>query len=445
MEKESSINDIENKYKRLLQLEPKLVTVTVPSNGKEQKQAFLNGDIELPDHSYPKLQGAKDNLAHIHSTGDALINSTDLNPKHRHVYENFIEGYSKKTRLIHLMDQVKNGPTENDRESARGEFIELNIELYGKPDELTYKSLLQEKLVELENKQLSVSAHGIYDELIELLPTEVTENHEKIERFKPSKETVEWMHGAVDSLYGSMLGHVPEQETFSVKEVRQIFSTIIIEEFGEIAEGWRVDVEEAKAIAVKASEKRIVIPEDRGTLSRDTVRKLVTHEIGVHMLRSITGECGDILPARTGLSDYYDAEEGLGMVMEQSLEGKYKEAGIDHYITAGAAYYDGMDFRKAFEMKWRLKALQDVKTDEEMSDEIISKARDTAYGQVMRMFRGTDELPWFKDLAYYNGAAETWKFLERISGDDFRLTLLMMGKMNTGSDHLRTVLETNSL
>ena len=79
--------------------------------------------------------------------------------------------------------------------------------------------------------------------------------------------------------------------------------------------------------------------------SRKKVENLAVHEIGVHMLRSIAVGETDMLPLISGLSDYYDTEEGLGVVMEQALSGKFAERGVDHYITAGLAHYDEKDFR----------------------------------------------------------------------------------------------------
>lgn len=160
----------------------------------------------------------------------------------------------------------------------------------------------------------------------------------------------------------------------------------------------------------------------------------------MHVLRAVTGEQADLGPLRTGLDEYYDSEEGLGKVMEQALDKKFVEAGVEPYITAGAAYYGQKDFREVFEMKWRLGLLAKIESGQEVTEKMIHDAKETAYGSVMRSFRGTDALPWFKDLTYYNGTAEIWKFIEENRGDDFRLTLLLMGKINTSDEHLRTLL-----
>jgi hypothetical protein len=439
-----SYSDIEQKYQNLLKLEPKLITSTVPVNAKEQKELFIAGEVEIPQHFYPKLAVEDSVVDEIRMIGESIVSSGSLDKKHEQVYEEFVDRYVEKTRMMQAMYAIKTAETEEAREEARTEFMELNTELYGAPDRDTYASLLTEKIAAIAEKELSNAAQVLFDELRELLPQEYAEG-KKVERFKPSAETIKWMQNAVETLYGGMLSHVPEQETFDVHEVRDVFAAILADEFGEAASDWHVDVEEAKSINVKAAEKRIVIPEDRGELTRDDLRKLIVHEIGVHVLRSITGDQTDIGPLRSGLSEYYEAEEGLGKVMEQALTGEFVEAGIDHYITAGAAYFDHKNFPETYELKWRLKALEDLKENDELTDAAINKAKQAAYGGVMRIFRGTDELPWFKDLAYYNGTAGTWEFLEEIQGDDFRLTLLMMGKMNTTDSHLRTVLESRSV
>ena len=131
--------------------------------------------------------------------------------------------------------------------------------------------------------------------------------------------------------------------------------------------------------------------------------------------------------------------------MEQALEGKYSERGVGHYITAGLAYFDDKQFSEIYEINWRLAALSKLGSENDLSDDAVSKARSTAYDATMRIERGTDELPLFKDLSYYNGAAEIWQYLEDICGDDFRFTLFMQGRTNTSLDHSRAILNTVSV
>ena len=437
--------NVEATFQHLLELEPKLISSMVPANDQEEKNLFLAGEHRLPEHTYPNLAIDDEKLEAIRQIGDAILADPRLDPKHEVVYREFVEGYLRKTRLMQHAYRTKAASTDEERENAKRDFMELNVELYGAPDRETYTSLFQEKLHVIKQKNLSSIAADIHEELLALVPAQYVEQGATSERYRPSSETIEWMQSAVNTLYGSMLEHVPDKESFNVDEVRDIFDTILRKEFGEAAEGWRIDVEPATSINVKGPEKRVVIPEDRGELPREIVEQLVVHELGVHVMRAITGGQTDIGPLQTGLNEYYDAEEGLGKIMEQALRGNFIEAGVDHYITAGLATFDDKDFRDAYEIKWRLGLLDMLTDEEEVTEAIVANARKVAYTGVMRIYRGTDELPWYKDLAYYNGSVETWKFLEKIKGDDFRLTLLLMGKTNVSDEHLRVLLESKSV
>lgn len=446
VEKNPSIEDL---FSQLTELEPKPIANFVPVNAAEQKRQFLSGEIVNPDHHYEKLNAIDFEVKRqkIIEIGEQLFTHQDTQEKYLGVYQQFIQNYLNKTNFMELATKVKSAESDEERDTAKSEYMKLNIELFGEPDEGTYRSLIGEKIVKIQDKELSDSGKKIRDELFELVDLTTTE---KTERFKPAQETIDWLHDIVDSedsLYGAMLEHVPEQEVFSDIEIKAVFDAIINNEFNlelgsepEVnAKLWKVVIEDAQSINVKAAEKKIVIPSGR-ELNHEQMRGLVVHEIGVHYLRSVMGEQTDLAPLEWGLSDYYDTEEGLGSVMEQALLGKYREAGADYYISAGLAQHDGKDFRSIFETKWRIGVLT---SNSDPTEEDITKAKDTAYKSTMRIMRGTDELPWFKDLSYYNGAAEVWKHLESIRGDDTEFMLVLLGKANAGNkDHRRILLET---
>lgn len=450
IESQSSVEDL---YSQLTDLSPKIVTMFNPSNRKEEEEVFLSGEVGNPQFYYEKLNSADfDEAAEkIQEIGNKILNHPSLPPSHRGIYEEFIADYSKKTTLLNYAQQYNDAKSEEKKKAAAEKYRYLNIESYGEPDEDTYRSLLGGKLNAIHSKKLTGKADELRKELFGMV--NFKPGMDIPERFRPSDETVEWMHSVAESLYGGMLSHIPnEQEEFDPYELQKIFTDIIEEEFNNdskgyagAAEGWTVSAEKTTSVNVKSSEKRIVIPDNGMMRSRKKVEDLVVHEIGVHMLRSITGGETDMLPLRSGLSDYYDAEEGLGVVMEQALSGKFAERGVDHYITAGLAYYDEKDFRGAFEVKWRLSLLDSVRDGDEINDGQMEKAKKTAFSQTLRSFRGTNDLPLFKDLSYYNGSVEVWKYLESIKGDDLLLSLLFAGKVNTSADHRRVVLESSSI
>lgn len=450
---ESNSTSIEDLYGQLIDLSPKIVTMFTPSNRGEEEERFLSGETINPRFVYDKLYAADfdEAIEKIRELGDKILNHPDLTLVSKKVYEGFIKKYYEQIELLRCAQDYHGASSEEDKQKIAEAYKGLNIETYGEPDEGTYRSLLSEKLNCVRNKNLTGKADDLRKELFGMV--DFDPDVDIPERFRPSDETVEWMHSVAESLYGGMLSHIPnEQEEFDPYELQKIFTDIIEEEFNNdskgyagAAEGWAVSVEKATSVNVKSSEKRIVIPDNGMMRSRKKVENLVVHEIGVHMLRSITGGETDMLPLRSGLSDYYDTEEGLGVVMEQALSGKFAERGVDHYITAGLAHFDNKDFREAFEIKWRLSLLGSVDDESEVSDEQIVKAKKTAFTQTLRSFRGTNDMPLFKDLSYYNGSVEVWKYLESVKGDDLLLSLLLAGKVNTSADHRRVILESKSV
>jgi domain of unknown function (DUF1704) len=452
---ESNNTSIEDLYGQLMDLSPKIVTIFTPSNRSEEEERFLSGEIRNPQFYYEKLNSADfdEALEKIRELGDKILNHPDLTSVGKKVYEGFIKKYYEQIELLRCAQDYHGASLEEDKQKIAEAYKCLNIETYGEPNEGTYRSLLGEKLNCVRNKNLTGKADGLRKELFGMV--DFDPDVDIPERFRPSSDTLQWMHGVAESLYGGMLKHIPdEQAEFNPHELQKIFTDIIEEEFNGcggaegcsgVAEGWTVSVEKATSINVKSSEKKIVIPDNDMIRSRKKVENLVVHEIGVHMLRSITGGETNILPLKSGLSGYYDTEEGLGVVMEQALSGKFAERGVDHYITAGLAHFDNKDFREAFEIKWRLSLLSSVDDGSEVGDEQIAKAKKSAFTQTLRSFRGANDLPLFKDLSYYNGSVEVWRYLESIKGDDFLLSLLLAGKVNTSADHRRVILESKSV
>lgn len=419
---------------------------------QEQMRLFLANEIDNPKMVYPKAGTLTPDKVQGHrESAEKLLKQVEhLGEPHKSVYGDFIKNNLRQTDLVMAMANYKSVETPEDRAIAAKEFMSLNIEQYGEPDKITYQSLLSEKIGKIQSKELSPEAEEIFEELKSILPEEAFNPELAGARFRPSDETVEWAHDVVVNLYGNMIDHVPEtDEMISASELRDVFQSIIDEEFGEAAESWRAELRDAKAISVSGKSKLVTVPIDRAPVSAAEARRLVVHELGIHMLTAITGESTDIAPLESGLAGYYDTQEGLGKVVEQALEGEFKEAGVDHYITAGLAYFDHKDFRGAFEAKWRMKLLEDLEPGEVPSPEQIERARlIAADGPVVatsRIFRGTDDLPWFKDLSYYNGSVEVWEYLEKIRGDDLQLSLLLAGKVSMSKEHQRVVLESKSV
>lgn len=437
---------IEVSFRQLLDLEPKLITNFVAENAAEQKELFLMDEIESPNHVYDRLESEDIDARYlqIDQLGRNLLTDEAMSPKYTDVYESFINKYLKMTEMLIDAKLIKNADSSTEAVHASERFMRNNIELYGAPDKETYYALLNSKMAPIAKKELVGHAATLQEELLSMVNYQ--EADRSSERFTPSTETIEWVGEVVHELYDGMLSHVPDQDMFTPAQIRDLFDTILREEFGDSAEGWTVDLEPATSINVKAPEKRVVIPEARKDITQAKMKELVVHELGVHVLRAISGATTDLGPMETGFAGYYDSEEGLGVVMEQGLKGKFEERGVPLYITAGLAFYDNKDFRATYETKWRMSALTQCRDGEDIDDTLVKKAKNTAYAETNRIFRGTDELPWFKDLAYYNGAVNVWKHLEAIRGDYDKFQFVLMGKADSSNrEQFRTLYETRTI
>lgn len=426
-------------------LKPDILAAIVPSDAKQQKEAFLSGQIRNPQHNYDKLErNFLPDLDRVIRVGQlAIAELPSDGRKHERVFDDYIESFA--TTLDYMDALRRYNATEDPHTKAmlRRQIMLQNIEANGEPTRADYEHVLGSYLDVIDNKQLTGTALQTYSELIQLLPA--IENAQNPDGYKPHIETMIWMQSAVDALYGDMLSHVEDDRAYDPQQLAELFRTVIREEFGEAAADWQVEVAAAKSINVKSWDKKIVIPTDRGEVSSETAKDLICHEIGVHMMRAVSGYNTDISPLATGMPGYIDSEEGLAMVMQQARNGEYKEAGHALYLTASIAHIEGKDFRDTFEVMWRIAALSGLKSGAEMTDEVVEKARDSAYRQCMRIFRGTDDIPWLKDIQYYTGAQSVWRYLDANCGDEQALRLMLMGKTNVNNpDHLRTLLESKT-
>lgn len=420
--------------------EPKPIAAFVPDNADEQRMLFLSDEVRNPVHTYSKLaalepEATSDDIARLASRFDMLLDNSSTE------YMAYSQ-YAVRARLGHELLSVAQDIHSDDSTIsavAREQYRMVNEKMYGAPDEATYRSLLGEAVNTAKSGDVD---QVLLSELAVLAP----EVGDSAGRFTPSEETVQFMQGVAEYLYGGMLSHIPQdKKSFSPVEIAEVFRTILHSEFDGVADEWRVEAVKAASINVVASEKLIKIPENRAHVTYSQLRGLVAHELGVHMLRSLMGESTDLAVLKTGLSDYYDSEEGLGKVMEQAVNGAYQDSGVDYYIITGLMYFDNKDFRDTFEIMWRLKYLK-TSTSEGRDDKAVKKAREDAYKAVLRISRGTDTEPFLKDLAYYNGASKVWEYAENHCGDYEHISLLTLGKADPANDsHRRIILETHSL
>ncbi len=411
--------------------EPKVISTFTPENANEAKSDFLENDnLSRPNNKYEKLNsGEIENLyQNISNAILAVENDNSLGEIEREMYNTQLETRIKTVKMLEAAYDFRKAESLADRQKAQEEFMKNNIEVYGEPDFETFHSLLSDKITKIESLELDEKGEKIRSEFYELIKKDENLSQD-LKRFKPSDEVFCNFGEIVKDLYSKQLELIPEKDddNYSAEEIFEVFENILKDFENDGFSEFNVEWKDSGAIAVSAKDKKIFIPKNRKPVSKKELEGLVVHEIGTHYMRAQIGEIYNNQALRTGLDGYINTEEGIARAMEMAVKGDYQEAGVQHYLTAGFAYFNNMSLRKAFETNWRMGIL-DGKNN--FSEENIDKKRQIAYRNTQRIFRGTDELPWFKDLSYFNGGQEIWKYIEENIDSPMLIDDFLLGGKN---------------
>lgn len=370
----------------------------------------------LVDKALPKPQNSYGNMdiKRVEQNIDIIISLqkelglSELPEKKRIMAALVLENNLKRNRFVHA-NYLYNHSEPDGRETVAGEHKRANTALYGEPDEDVFWSVLGEKLSAIPVEDLSKEDKIMYGELLEMIGP----LHEvKGGIFRPQKATVDWFSYVVEQFYADFLSHIsPGKQMFSIEEACTITNEIISSELeGDMAadidrglNGWKAVVIPDGAVATtNCEQKTIKFPgrRSRGAYTREELKSIIIHELGVHALRSLPYEYCEIKAFSQGLPGYEPFEEGVAKAADQAVNHRYEDFGLLHYVSIGLASLLGKNFREVYEIQCRIEHLTG------------GEPEGRCFDSVQRAFRGTGELPNHKDLVYYNGAVQVWKYIE---------------------------------
>jgi hypothetical protein len=441
----------------LADLNPKPVSHLTPDNMDEIVAELLKGNTSsLDTATYSKLDAIDFDARAAQYEGIVrqIYAHPEIPAQHHHVYQSYVDRCLDTLELMRQAKLYRTAANETDKLEAESAFKSLNEKLYGGPNLQTTQAMVSEILNDV-SQVADPAVAKVRDEFFNLLPDELKVVSTENIKLDPSEEARETVAIIVESVYSPLLKHVDEiasqlaaekgvdesEVKFGPQDIARVFQTIIDAEFPD--SGWKVELRKAKSIFVEVSTKTVIVPEDRVPASIETMRGLVNHELGVHMLRSIIGEKSNLIPLRFGLSGSNDAEEGMGKVMESPVVKDDSRTGHQHYLTA-ALFAQGYDFKAVTEVMWRYKVLDSYLEEPEstVDDEFISDQKTKAIKIVLRSVRGTNKLPWHTTLSYFNGTRKIWDYIEEHVDDPDFIILMFLGKIDpTDSDHVRGALD----
>lgn len=380
------------------------------NTNSEAKEEFLAGqELSKPHNSYGHMDicRVKQNIDEIIMLIEKM-QLFEIPEKKRELAEMILENNLKRNRFVYA-NYLYNHATPEVRQAAAGEHRSANIALYGEPDQEVFWAVLGEKLSAIPVDCLTQKDRTMYGELLEMIgPIHKVKGR----IFRPGQETLDWFYYVVEQFYAGFLSHIPSgQQMFSIEEACAITNEIISAELGEDMEadicvdsiGWKAEVVPDGAVASTECDRKIIrFPGKRskGAYTGEELKSIIIHELGVHALRSLSYESCEIRAFSRGLPSYEAFEEGVAKAADQAINHQYGDLGLLHYISIGLASLLGKNFREVYEIQFRLEYLTG------------GEPAGRCFDSVQRAFRGTGELPNHKDLVYYNGAVQVWKYIE---------------------------------
>lgn len=270
------------------------------------------------------------------------------------------------------------------------------------------------------------------------------------ELYQPTPENNERFAQLIHERFDGMLTHVTERyneddkteilytAAETVEAIREALNHI-----GATELGWRCEqIPNKELLSVSAHQKLVEVGENRDPMPAAELRAKIAHEVGGHVLRSVNAERAGWPSAAYGQQRYLDFEESFANKVGDVYWGEGAVAAPEYrYMIASFAYgldnHEPRDMRDCYEIMWRIIALDTRKPGKPLD---ITKAKETAYLQCNRMFRGTPfDIPGLimsKDLSYQRGDEVVNPVIDLIESQE-DLDLLLAGKLDpTLEDHL---------
>ncbi|MDE6845900.1 MAG: DUF1704 domain-containing protein [Lachnospiraceae bacterium] len=396
------------------------VIETLNNTNIHAKEEFLS------DRSLPKPNNIYGNMNHeqIKRNIDDILHALD------HIGEDIHQNIEYNIAETMLQDNLKknvfvfsnyeyNNAQRNKEELAMKQRC-ANIALYGEPKEDVFRSILYNKLTQIEESTLSPQQRVAYMELQDMIGDVVPQDGAV---YYPSQEVVARFGEILNHFMDYIFRHIPsDKPAYTPADACMIANIVLREELSEIAGEWQAVVDSnASYASVSPISHKIVFPgkRNKGNYTLKELRAILVHELGVHAFRAMMYTACRFKPLSIGMPGYEAFEEGVAKACEQAVNNSYAPSGYMHYISIGLATFLKKSFRETFEIQMRLESL----TNGEMAGR--------CFDSIQRAFRGTGELTNNKDLVYYNGSLMVWQYIEEhIDDPELIDNLFLCGKTN---------------
>ena len=316
-------------------------------------------------------------------------------------------------------------------------FTDSSIELYGEPDASEIIPMMLDDFAffqtHLHNRNVDrLNLNKLLNSYWGILKMSVTQ--EQIDNSGEKKTSI----SEATKKYGELLAlkydylfdlvDESEIESYGPNELLDIFSTsleLLSEKDDESWKEWTVELKEGTNTSVTAIKKRINVASSRALATKKDVKGLLAHEILTHALRAKNGYNIDDKKLATGLPQYIDAEEGLGILSEFAVTGEFPERARDRYIdialALGTVNGKSLNRQTLFEISFSRAQLMNELSSEPVDLNQLKKSTWTHVDRIYRGGRGdtstTNQAVFTKDIAYYDGYKKMRDYIDASYAD----------------------------
>ncbi len=319
---------------------------------------------------------------------------------------------------------------EGNRDLWAERFTQATVELYGEPEKEEATRLVRSEydfLCQLQGQEGVSQQHvsfllDIYEPMLVDDQDTATDEYAVEQEKEAIQEYGEAMHAKYKLLFD--LVDESEKTEFTATDLQELFGTGLewLKENDDTDwSDWAVAETDGKSLSVDASNRKIKIASRRESATAQDTRGLIAHELLVHALRGKNGyKTGDKKLA-TGLAGYLEAEEGLGILAEEAVNGELPEKAYDRYVDIALALGSIDDVQRTrkevFDISFARQLVRgQVKGTLDEAD--VPSLERKVWGHVDRIYRGgrgdnlgTRQAIFTKDIAYYVGYKQMAEYI----------------------------------
>ncbi|HEY4963474.1 MAG TPA: hypothetical protein VIH90_02130 [Candidatus Saccharimonadales bacterium] len=312
-------------------------------------------------------------------------------------------------------------------------FTLASIELYGEPDKAEVMSLVSVEMA----KWISLEGSDTVSQgLLEFLqksyqkifgPNLVSKAEDNHDAEAEAEQRAIRAYGEVlREKFGPVFDLVDKsgKEEFMPEDLQELFNQAFAWLAANSDPGWsewKSVPNDSSNVSTERSSKEIRVGIRRVSATKEEAKKLLAHELFVHVLRAQNASHSSEPMLLSGFPGYVDIEEGLGKLSEQAFGENDEIPGGDRYIDIAIALSEAngtqITRQDLFLIHLARSIVWSQSHGEYKESELTERIR-SAWGSVDRVYRGGHgdneghrQSVYTKDIAYYVGTRKMSEYL----------------------------------